>query len=55
MPGKQLADVSDDDTKTWREKQIMEKNKNNQGKEFDYGTACVSCTKGNNWSKKKYL
>lgn len=25
VPGKQLADVSDDDAKTWKEEQIMKK------------------------------
>lgn len=56
VPGKQLADVSDDDAKTWKEEQIMKKKKKkNQGKELGYGTACVSFTKGNNWSKKKHL
>lgn len=42
VPGKQLADVSDDDAKTWKEEQIMKKKKKkNQGKELGYGTACV--------------
>lgn len=61
VPRKQLAHVSDDDAKTWKEEQIMKKKKNNQGKELDYRTACVSLllhvsfTKSNNWSKKKHL
>lgn len=51
VPGKQLAD---DDAKAWKEEQIMKK-RNNQGKEFDFGTACVSFIKGNNWSQKRHL
>lgn len=61
VPRKQLADMSDDDAKTWKEEQIMKRKKNNQEKELDYGTACVSLllhvslTKGNNQYKKKHL
>lgn len=33
VPGKQLADVSDDDAKTWKEEQIMKKKKEKEPRE----------------------